>query len=58
MLPVLTQQVLRSHPHGPHHFPLSRQFHPRGLAMLLLGAVLLAALGVQQFRIDASSDSP
>ena len=31
--------------------------HPRGLAMLLLGAVLLAALGAQQFRIDASSDS-
>ena len=29
--------------------------HPRGLAMLLLGAVLLAALGAQQFRIDASS---
>ena len=28
-----------------------------GLAMLLLGAVLLAALGAQQFRIDASSDS-
>lgn len=31
--------------------------HPRGLALLLLGAVLLAALGGQQFRIDASSDS-
>ena len=31
--------------------------HPRGLALLLLGAVLLAALGAQQFRIDASSDS-
>ena len=31
--------------------------HPRGLAKLLLAAVLLAVLGAQQFRIDASSDS-
>ena len=41
-------------PHAIARFLIS---HPRGLALLLLGAVLLAALGGQQFRIDASSDS-
>jgi len=41
-------------PHAIARFLIS---HPRGLALLLLGALLLAALGGQQFRIDASSDS-
>ena len=41
-------------PHAIARFLIS---HPRGLALLLFGAVLLAALGGQQFRIDASSDS-
>ena len=41
-------------PHAIARFLIS---HPRGLALLLLGAVLLAGLGAQQFRIDASSDS-
>jgi uncharacterized protein len=41
-------------PHAIARFLIT---HPRGLALLLLGAVLLAALGAQQFRIDASSDA-
>ena len=41
-------------PHAIARFLIS---HPRGLALLLLGAVLLAVLGGQHFRIDASSDS-
>ena len=41
-------------PHALARFLIA---HPRGLALLLFGAVLLAVLGAQQFRIDASSDA-
>ena len=41
-------------PHAIARFLIT---HPRGLALLLLSAVLLAVLGAQNFRIDASSDS-
>jgi len=41
----------------PHAIARFLTSHPRGLALLLLGAIFFAALGAQQFRIDASSDS-
>jgi predicted RND superfamily exporter protein len=58
---MLYRSWARSKPFGaipmPHALARFLIAHPRGLALLLFGAVLLAVLGAQQFRIDASSDA-